>query len=300
MIVFNTAVYISWRLIMNNNKIAIVVDSCVDVPPSLVEQYNMYVIPLRIIYKDKEYIDGVDITAEEVYSRLSTEIPSTSLPSGNDVNTFFEKIKADGYEKAIIFCLSSGLSGTYNAVRMQAAEFDALEIQVIDTRNIAIAAGLNAIAAAEHLKSGMDWDTLVKTSRDNIGDSKIFFCVATLEYLQKGGRIGLVSSILGTGLNLKPIISCNDDGIYYTVGKVIGRRRSISKVIDLALDYAKDLDKYNVSIVHGGAADEAEEIKAKIMPLLPNCNILTEGQISPVLGVHTGPGTLGIAIQKLS
>lgn len=284
---------------MNKDKIAIIVDSCVDVPPSLVEQYNMYVIPLRIIYKDKEYIDGVNITADEVYASLETEVPSTSLPSASDIDDVFSKIKADGYEKAIAFCLSSGLSGTYNAIRMQANEVKGLEVIVVDTKNIAIAAGLNAIAAAENLKEGMDWDTLVKTSTNNISNSKVFFCVSTLEYLQKGGRIGLVSSLLGTSLNLKPIISCNDDGIYYTVAKVIGRKRSIKKIMELALNFVKGSDKYNVSIVHGGAAEEANQIKESLMPLLPNCNIFTEGQISPVLGVHTGPGTLGIAIQKL-
>lgn len=284
---------------MNHQKIAIIVDSCVDVPPSMVERYNMYVIPLRIIYKDREYIDGVTITPDEVYASLESEIPSTSLPSGNDINDVFSKIKTDGYEKVLAFCLSSGLSGTYNAIRMQANEFEGLDVTVIDTKNIAIAAGLNAIAAAESLKEGMDWDTLVKTSSNNIKDSKIFFCVSTLEYLQKGGRIGLVSSLLGTSLNLKPIISCNEDGIYYTVAKVIGRKRSIKKIIELALAFAKGSSNYNVSIVHGGAEDEANKVKEALMPLLPHCNIFTEGQISPVLGVHTGPGTIGIAIQKL-
>ncbi len=284
---------------MNNEKIAILVDSCVDVPRHLVEQYNMYVIPLRIIYKDKEYIDGINITADDVYARLESEIPSTSLPSGNDINNVFAKIKADGYEKVLAFCLSSGLSGTYNSIRIQANDFKGLEIVVIDTKNIAIAAGLNAIAAAESLKEGVDWNTLVENSTNNISKSKVFFCVDTLEYLQKGGRIGLVSSILGSSLNLKPIISCNDDGIYYTAAKVIGRKRSINKIINLALDFAKDANRYNVSIVHGGAENEANKIKETIMPLLPNCNIFTDGQISPVLGVHTGPGTLGIAIQKI-
>lgn len=284
---------------MNTEKIAIIVDSCVDVPPNLVAQYNMYVIPLRIIYKDREYIDGVDITAEEVYARLSTEIPSTSLPSGSDIHQVFSQIKSDGYEKVIAFCLSSGLSGTYNAIRMQANEFEGLEFAVIDTKNIAIAGGLNAIAAAENIKNGMNWDTLVKTATDNLSNAKVFFGVSTLEYLQKGGRIGLVSSLLGASLNLKPIISCNEDGIYYTVAKVIGRKRSIKKITELALEFAKDASRYNVSVVHGGAEEEANQIKDMLLPLLPHCNIFTEGQISPVLGVHTGPGTIGIAIQKL-
>lgn len=284
---------------MNKEKIAILVDSCVDVPPKLVEKYNMYVIPLKVIYKDRVYSDGVDITAQEVYERLDIEIPTTSLPSGGEINAMFDRIKADGYEKVLAVHISSGLSGTYNTTRLLGSQYEELDIFVLDTKNIGIGSGFNAIQAAEYINEGMDWETLIKTVSENVSKCKIFFYVDTLEYLKKGGRIGLVASVLGTALNLKPIISCNEEGIYYTVSKSLGRKRTLNKMIDLAIEYAKSGNRYNVAIVHGNAEEQANKIKEALMPLLPNCNIFTDGQISPALGVHTGTGTIGIAIQLI-
>lgn len=145
----------------------------------------------------------------------------------------------------------------------------------------------------------MDWNTLITTISKNLSNSKVFFCVSTLEYLQKGGRLGLVSAILGSTLSLKPIISCNEDGIYYTVAKIIGRKRSLNKALELAIEFVRDATSYNIGVVHGAAEKEANELKESLMSQLPNYKIIAEGQISPALGVHTGPGTIGIVVQKL-
>lgn len=282
---------------MNQQKIALLVDSCIDVPATLVKQYNMYTIPVKIIYNEGEYSDGVDITADEVYSRLSQEIPKTSLPSGAEIIEKFDQIKADGYEKVLVVTLSSKLSGTHNLVSLLAKEYEGLEIEVIDTRNIAIAAGFNAIQAAKYIEQGMDFDTLKKVVADNIFKSKVFFCVDTLEYLQKGGRIGLLASLVGNMLNLKPIISCNEEGIYYNVAKVRGRKKSMDKIVELATEFMATGKKYNIAIAHGGAPEEIEIIKAAMKDKMPGLDTFVEGQISPALGVHTGPGLLGIAVQ---
>ncbi len=284
---------------MNKEKIAILVDSCVDVPAKLIEKYGMYVAPLKIIYKDREYSDGVDITADEVYAGLTTEIPTTSLPEGEKIQELFDQIKADGYEKVLAVSISGGISGTYNAIRVIGEQQEDLEVFALDTRNIGIGSGFNAIQAAEYIEGGMDFPTLVKTSVDNVFNSKAFFVVSTLEYLQKGGRIGLVASVLASGLNLKPIISCNEDGVYYTVAKVLGRKRSIKKTLELAVNFIGDHKDYNLGIVHGAAEEEANEIKKSLIEKLPNSKVFVEGQISPVLGVHTGPGTIGIVVQKI-
>lgn len=284
---------------MNKDKIAILVDSGSDVPAELVKEYNMYIAPLTIIYKDGEYTDGVDITAEDVYTRLEEEIPSTSLPSGEKIQNLFDQIKADGYNKVLAVTISSGLSGTYNIIRMLAESQEDLEIFVVDTKNISIASGFNAIQAAQYIKEGMDWETLTTKVNDNVTNSKVFFCVDTLKYLQKGGRIGLVASVLGSALNLKPIISCNDDGIYYTVSKVRGRKRSLSEAMKLAIEFIGDSKEYNLGVVHAAAEDEADGIRESLTTTLPEAKILVNGPISPALGVHTGPGAIGIVVQKL-
>lgn len=284
---------------MNKEKIAVLVDSCCDVPKKFVEQYGIYVIPLKVVYKNSEYLDGVDITPEEVYRGLDKEIPTTSLPSGEFIVNIFDRIKADGYTKVIAVTLSSGLSGTNNMINLMAEQYEGLDIYTFDTKNIAIGAGFHAIQAARYIEDGMDFDAIKEKLIKGIYKCKIFFVVSTLEYLQKGGRIGLVASLFGNALNLKPIISCNEDGIYYTVNKVRGRKQSLSKTMELALKYAQGHKHYNIAIVNGDAKDEADFIKGQILPKLTGTDVYVEGQVSPVLGVHTGPGAIGIAVQIL-
>ena len=249
-------------------KTALLVDSGIDVPPSIIKEYGIYSLPLKIIYKDREYSDGVDIQAEEVYSNLSVEIPKTSLPGAAEAISILDRIKSDGYQNVLAVTLSSGLSGTYNMISLVAKDYEGLDVQVVDTKNIGIAGGMVAIRAAEYISEGMDFETLVKTVNEDVPDSKIFFCISTLEYLQKGGRIGLVSSMLGTALNLKPIISCNEEGIYYNVAKISGRKRSLDKMIDIATEYASKGKLYNLAVVHGGAAEDAEKVKEKLLSKL--------------------------------
>lgn len=280
-------------------KTALLVDSGIDVPSSVIKEYGIYSLPLKIIYKDREYSDGVDIQAEEVYSNLSVEIPKTSLPGAAEAISILDRIKSDGYENVLAVTLSSGLSGTYNMISLVAKDYEGLDVQIVDTKNIGIAGGMVAIRAAEYISEGMDFETIVKTVNEDVPDSKIFFCISTLEYLQKGGRIGLVSSMLGTALNLKPIISCNEEGIYYNVAKISGRKRSLDKMIDIATEYASKGKLYNLAVVHGGAAEDAEKVKEKLLSKLSKYKNVFEGQISPALGVHTGPGLVGIGVQIL-
>lgn len=284
---------------MNNQKIAILTDSGSDVPEYLVKEYGIYVAPLKIIFSEGEYLDGVNISAEDVYSRLSTEIPKTSLPDGNQIQELFDKIIADGYKKVLAITISSGLSGTYNVIRVLGDQQKDLDVFTLDTKNISIASGFNVIQAAEYIKDGMEWEELKQKLSANIANSKVFFSVDTLEYLQKGGRIGLVSAILGTSIRLKPIISCNEDGIYYTVTKIIGKRRAFNKALSLAVDFIGDSKEYNLGVAHGAAEEDAERLTEELKSMLPNFKIFAQGQISPALGVHTGPGTIGIVAQKL-
>ncbi|OJF95196.1 DegV family protein [Alkalibacterium sp. 20] len=286
---------------MNDNKIAILTDSGSDVPQEIKEKYNVKVIPLKIIFNDGEYIDKVTITAEEVYQRMDKEIPKTSLPDGETIKEMFDGIKAEGYEKVLAITISSGLSGTNNMVRVVAEQYDGLDIFVLDTKNIGIASGFTVAEAALQVDRGVDWETLKVNLTEGIEKAKVFFYVPTLEYLQKGGRIGLVQSVVGSMMNLKPIITCNEEGIYHTVAKVRGKTKSIKKTIDLVEDFAKGSEKYNLAIAYGGetAREEAEDIREEMKIKLPNYEHFFYDQISPALGVHTGPGLIGIGVQIL-
>ena len=284
---------------MNQQKIAILVDSGCDVPEEWRKRYGMYLLPLRILYEQGEYLDGVEISAEEVYQRLPREIPKTSLPSGGQVTNLLDQIKADGYQKVLAVTLSSGLSGTYNLVQLIAQEYEGLEIHVVDTKNIAIGSGFTAILAGQCLEQGMEWEDLKAIVDGSLGKSKVFFCLSTLEYLQKGGRIGLVACLVGNALGLKPIISCNEDGVYYVVSKAMGRKQSIHRVMEMAWRFAEEGKRYNVAIVNASAKEEANDIKKGLLPNLPGCTQLIESNLGPALGVHVGPGLLGVGIQLL-
>lgn len=284
---------------MNKEKIALLVDSGTDVPAEIMSQYGMYMLPLQIIYKDRTYTDKVDITAEEIYQRLPQEIPSTSLPDGETINKIFDRIKADGYEQVLAVTISSGLSGTYNVVRLMGEQRNDLDIFVLDTKNIGIGAGLQAIRAAELLNEGVTWQEIKEQLLQEVVRNKVFFNVATLEYLQKGGRIGLVASILGNALKLNPIISCNDEGIYYTVAKSRGRKKSLDKTVELVKQYIGNHKQFRLAVAQGDALAEAKEMKTRLEQEFPQVKEIFFGQISPALVVHTGPGLLGVGVQLL-
>lgn len=284
---------------MNQEKIALLVDSGTDVPQDVMDRYGIYMIPLQIIYKQRTYTDKVDITPEEVYRRLEEEVPSTSLPEGAQIQIVLEKIKEDGYEKLLIVTISSGLSGTYNVLRLIGQEEEDLEVYVLDTKSIGIGAGLQAIRAAELIDSGLNFEALITQLEKEIVQNKVLFNVGTLEYLQKGGRIGLVTSIIGTALKLNPTISCNEDGVYYTVAKSRGRKRSIDKLVEIAEEFIGNHQEFRIAIAQGDAYEEGLQLKAKIEARFPNAKEILFGTISPALVVHTGPGLLGMGIQVI-
>ena len=284
---------------MNQEKIALLVDSGTDVPQDVMERYGIYMIPLQIIYKERTYTDKVDITPEEVYRRLEEEVPSTSLPNGAQMQKVLEKIKEDGYEKLLIVTISSGLSGTYNVLRLIGQEEEGLEVYVLDTKSIGIGAGLQAIRAAELIDSGLTFEVLIAQLKKEIVQNKVLFNVGTLEYLQKGGRIGLVTSIIGTALKLNPTISCNEDGVYYTVAKSRGRKRSIDKLVEIAEEFIGNHQEFRIAVAQGDAYEEGLQLKAKIEARFPNAKEILFGTISPALVVHTGPGLLGMGIQVI-
>ena len=284
---------------MNENKIAILTDSCSDVPLNLLERYHIYEMALCINYKDKSYRDRIEITPDEVYKNKKNEIPHTSLPTIGEIHETINKIIADGYNQIIIPVISSGLSGTYKAIEMVCGDFKDIKTKVIDTKNIAIGSGFLSVYAAQLIEKNLNFEEIVKKVEDKIKDSNIYYSLQTLQYLVKGGRLGRVEGMIGSVLQIKPIISCDNDGIYYTVEKVRGRKQSINKLMEIVQAKIKDKKNYYLAICHGYAQEEADKIKEKMKPYVDNATLYMEGQISPALGVHTGPGLVGIGCFNL-
>lgn len=284
---------------MTTEKIALLVDSCNDVPQEYIDKYGIYVVPLIINYSYGSFKDRVDITPQYVYDNFEKEIPKTSLPSGEDVIEVFDKIVKDGYKKLVIISISSALSGTYNVLKLIAERYKELSYKIIDTKLIGMGAGIVSIYAAQLIQNGVSFEDIEERILESLDKTHLYFCISTLEYLKKGGRIGLVSAAMGSILKILPIISCNDDGVYYTVKKVRGRKNLLNTAIDILVNDAKDYKNYNIAVVHGDAEKEASEIVEKLKSLLPDFVNIFQGQISPVLVVHTGPGLIGIVVQGI-
>lgn len=275
-------------------KIALITDSTSDLPKEIQEKYNIKVLPLHVIYKDAVYSDGVDITPEEVYNSLPREIPSTSLPSIGKIIELFQRLKEEGYRDIISIHISSGLSGTYSMIKNleDNAKKIGLRLHVIDSKSISMGLGFLVIKAAQLIESNIPLNEIIKTLNKFKKEVKVFFVLKSLEYLRKGGRIGLVEGTLGDMLNIKPIISVNSDGIYYTVVKSRGRRGSIRKLVNIVKN-AIGRSKVRVAVMHGNAREEAMEILNGIKDEI-NTDYIFASQVGPVVGVHTGPGLVGI------
>lgn len=283
----------------NNNyeKIALVTDSSSDLPKEILQQYNVHTIPLKIIYKDREYDDGVDITPEEVYERFEQEVPKTSMPSQMDIIKLFDRLKEEGYKKVLSIHLSCNLSGTVDTVRMISKEYEGMEIEVIDSKSVSIGVGMLVYEAARLISQRLPLAEIKEALQKAKERISVYYCIPVLDYLRKGGRIGLVSATLGTLMDLKPIISVNEEGRYYSYAKVRGRKKSLEKLLEIGMDVIKD-HKVNISVYHGAAKEEALKIKEQLSKL-PNVQEIFFGQISPAMVVHTGPGLVGLAIHKL-
>ena len=283
---------------MNEQKIAILTDSSADITPEIIEKYDIKVLPLHIMYPEKEYQDGVDIDPLMTYRRFPAEFPNTSTPNLVEIEEKFDQIHEEGYEKVIAICISSGLSGTCNTIRLAAEDYDKMQIFVFDTKNVSVGSGVFAIWAAWKVSRGASYEEVCRGLVDKIYDSKVMFYMDTLKYLQRGGRIGHVASVVGTALKLKPIISCDREGIYYTVAMIRGAKQGKKKLLDEVLKFIGDCKHCWIIIGHGDALEEAKAMEQMLMEKVRGKRILYIKQITATMAVNTGPGLVGVLAFK--
>lgn len=284
---------------MNPQKIALLTDSCADIPQKLIQKYDIFVLPLRLLFHDGEYLDGITITPHQIYERLPHEIPTTSLPSGEMVLETLQEIQDKGYEKVLAVHLSSGLSGTYNLVRLVGEGFVGLELRAYDSVSGSLGIGMILLEAAHMIEAGRGWGQILHAMPKLIANTHVFFCVDTLEYLQKGGRIGKITAVAGTLLQIKPIISFESSGQLTNVAKVRGRKAALQKMIDMVAACVPEGARYNAAVANGDCPEEMQEIAALFQARLPDAESFFEGEIDCTLGTYVGPHLIGAGIQLL-
>lgn len=279
-------------------KIALLVDSACDLSLEIIKEKNIKLLPLRISYSHGEYRDMLDISADEIYSNLEKEIPKTSLPSAEYLEEILVSLENEGYTHVIAITISSGLSGTFNSIRLALEDHPKLISHVFDTKILAMPEGIVAFEVAKLIEEGKSFEYIVDNLPAIRKSITGYFTVNTLDYLKKGGRIGKIAGTIGEMLNLKPIVTVDNEGIYYTVCKARGRKQSILRLTSM-LKEALSQGPCKVWVLHGGALEEAKSFLESLKGL-DNIVSLDISQISPALGVHGGPGLLGLAIQKVN
>lgn len=282
--------------------IAVITDSCADIPPELAQQYGIYILPLQIRCSEGTFRDSVDIHPADIYRIQQKEMPGSSLPLGSDLEGLLKKVAADGFQKAIALMMSSGLSGTYNLVRQSvdmAAEMG-LNLKVYDTLTSSIGTGAIALQLSEYIENGMDFASACAEAEKLIRGTTVFFSVDTLEYLRKGGRIGKITAIAGSVLQIKPILAFAPDGQLSSVAKVRGRKLVIQSLIQLVQERYQPGRKFNLMVSDGGAAPELRaELEKKLAKAFSGFQHYYKSNIGATLSIYTGSGVLGAAIQYL-
>lgn len=274
-------------------KIALITDSASDISKEVAEKYNIKVLPFKIIYSDREYSDGVDIHSKEVYASLATNPPTTSLPSMLDMQELFDRLTEEGYTHAIVVTISSKLSGFNNAIKLMSEDYPQIKTYVHDSKSISKGEVILITEAAEMIKAGKTFDEVTAELPVINKRISIFFVIGTLEYLIRGGRIGKVAGTIAQFLHLKPIVSVDEEGEYYTYTKVRGRKQSLKKIYDIGIDKLNEKE-CDVYLMHGEAEEECMDLAEKYRQHKNAHNVDFGGYLSPVSGVHSGPGFIGV------
>lgn len=272
--------------------VRIVTDSTCDLPAALVQASGITVVPLTVFFGDEALLDSVDITADDFYDRLtgSKVLPRTSQPSVELFREAYERCGADGDEIVSIH-LSSKLSGTLNAASVaREAVSPGIHVDLIDSYNVSLGLGLIVLEAAHAAKSGASLAEVVAVARKAMDRVSVHVAVDTLEYLQKGGRIGRARSFLGSVLSIKPILRV-EDGEVAPFERVRTRAKATERLFEIASAMGRSKQMF---VACSGSDEEARALLERLRPVLPHTDLVL-GHLGPVVGVYTGPNALGIA-----
>jgi DegV family protein with EDD domain len=274
-------------------RIRVITDSACDLTGELATGHGVTVVPLSIRFGAEEFVDGRDLDADEFWARCkaSAQLPETAAPSPGAFQEAFLAAADEGYDGVLSMSLSAGVSATFqSAVAAAKAVADRIEVRTVDTRSMTLGLGLMVLDVAELASTGADLDALESRAAELIPRTHVYGVVETLEHLEKGGRIGGARALLGSLLSIKPVVTLVD-GEVAEESKQRTRQRSLRYLADKALN-GPPVSRIGVS--HGAAAD-IDTFLAMLTGLDVEHPIVVT-QLGPVVGTHTGPGTIGLSL----
>jgi DegV family protein with EDD domain len=270
--------------------VAIVTDSTADLPTSLTRSSSITVVPLTLNFEARSFLDGVDIRPSEFYRKLpnATTHPTTSQPSAGRFAETYAQLLAN-HSDVVSIHISEKLSGTYSSAVQGAEMTDPKRVHVVDSQLVSMSLGLITLAASELVARGAEAGAVVDRVMEMRGRVQTYFSVATLEFLRRGGRIGRASAMLGSVLQVKPVL-CIRDGLVTPLERVRTFDRALNRIVELSreVDDGKGLC---VIVGHADAEADAERVARE---LEPHCDTLMIQPLGPVVGAHAGPGVVGV------
>ncbi|AZN42066.1 DegV family protein [Paenibacillus albus] len=283
------------------SAVKIITDSTADVPKRVREQLGIEMVPLKVLFGEESFLDTVTITNNEFYERLAKSelLPKTSQPSPTEFMEMYERQLAQKPDQSIISIhLSSALSGTYQSAVLGSTLLEtANDITVIDSKSASFGCGMLAVTAAEMAAAGESKERILAKIDEMIKNRKVYFLLDTLDYLQKGGRIGKAAALFGSILNIKPILTIDQEGEVSAVDKVRGTKKAMQRIVDLfKQEYGDDAVEMTVGWTH--KSDLAKELAALAQTQLKVVTI-RQTEIGSVIGTHAGPGAAALFITRV-
>ena len=282
--------------------IGIICDSATDLPQTLIKKYDIKVVYLKIILGEKSYKDIIEISEEEVLKYMENDFAKTSLPSYTEIEDAFLEMINKGYDEIISINISSGLSGTYNLFNMVARDilnkYKGIKIKVIDSLSVSIGAGLMVLKAAEMNEAGESFNKIVSTiesiSKEKKSDGG--YTIPTLKYLKAGGRISHLKATIASVLHMKPVITVDKSGKYFTVSKSRGMKNSVNSLYEYFENFINGKDIEKIAIYRSGELQRTinfvNELKERVEKFY-NKEIII-GKVSSAMTVHAGAGLVCI------
>ena len=278
------------------SKIAVVTDSTTYMPPELVKKHNISIAPQVLIWGNQTYKDGVEMQSEEFFTRLKTTkvMPTTSQVAVISFQEIFQDLVDKGYE-VLALLVSSKLSGTVQSA-MQARDLMGSardKVNVVDSQSVAMALGFQALAVARAIEAGASLKEAIALAEKSHEYTGVFFAVDTLEFLHRGGRIGGAQRFIGSALNLKPILAIQD-GRVEGIERIRTKSKAQDRILELCVEKVNRRSPVRLATLHANAAEDAKALLVRAeQALSPIESIFTE--VSPTVGTHAGPGTVGLA-----
>lgn len=275
-------------------RIAILTDSTASIPDDWKENYGIHTIPLKLHWEEQTLLDGQDITPTEFYQRVvnSTTIPTTSQPSPQDFLNKFETLMQE-YDGILVLPLSSGISGTYSSAVTAVESFNKIPVTVVDSGTTGGALGFVALAAARAAAQGAGLAEVKQAALTVMQSLHLYFVVDTLTYLHRGGRIGGAARFFGTALSIKPILTINGDGKINSLEQVRTKQKAMERLIGITQENSNGYP-IHLGVLHANALQAAQALREQLLGCL-SCKEEYVFEISPVIGAHVGPGTVGVA-----